>query len=32
MTNPNNVKLLEKIKDMGITVVNDINELKGSVK
>ena len=32
MTNPNNAKLLEKIKDMGINVVNDINELKGMVK
>jgi hypothetical protein len=32
MTNQNNVKLVEKIKDMGITVVNDINELKGMVK
>lgn len=32
MTNPNNVKLLEQIKDLGVTVVNDINELKGMVK
>ncbi|WP_313340445.1 hypothetical protein [Lacrimispora sp.] len=32
MANPNNVKLLERIKDMGVTVVNDINELKGLVK
>lgn len=32
MTNPNNVKLLEQIKDIGVTVVNDINELKGMVK
>lgn len=32
MANPNNVKLLERIKDMGVTVVNDINELRGMVK
>ncbi len=31
LTNPNNVKLIEKIEGMGITVVNSIGQLKGVV-
>ncbi|WBW99795.1 RHS repeat-associated core domain-containing protein [Oceanirhabdus sp. W0125-5] len=32
MTNLNNVRLVEKIKNMGITIINNMNELKGVTK
>ena len=32
MTILRNVKLVEKIENIGIKVVNDINELKGLIK